>query len=112
MNSALEILLGFSTHAYCLMTDLTEAYRSIFTGPTTNSCRRFWWFTDVNDENSLVEMMLTRATYGDRAAGNYLAQSRNIVADDYRVSAFARDFIRNLIFVDDGLCSSKSKEKC
>ena len=37
MNSALEILLGFSCHPHCLMTDLREAYRSIFTGPTTNS---------------------------------------------------------------------------
>ena len=103
MNSALEILLGFSCHPHCLMTDLREAYRSIFTGPTTNSCRRFWWFRDIHDEGSLMEMMLVRATYGDRAAGNCLAQSRDIVANDFRVTNFVKDFILNRIFVDDGL---------
>ena len=111
MNSSLDILLGFSCHAYCLMTDLSEAYRSIFTGPITNSCRRFWWFRDVTNEDSLVQLMLVRSTYGDKAAGNFLAQSRNIVAEDHRVSAFARDFIKNFFFVDDGLGSSKSKQK-
>ena len=111
MNSALDILLGFSCYPYCLMSDLSEAYRSIFTGPETNSCRRFFWFKDINDESSLVEMMLIRATYGDRAAGNYLAQGRNIVADDPRVSDFARKFIKEKFFVDDGLTSSQHKEK-
>ena len=111
MNSALDILLGFSCYPYCLMTDLSEAYRSIFTGPETNSCRRFFWFKDINDESSLVEMMLVRATYGDKAAGNFLAQGRNIVADDHRVSAFARDFIKRKFFVDDGLTSSQHKQK-
>ena len=111
MNSSLEILLGFSCHPYCLMTDLSEAYRSIFTGKETNSCRRFFWFKDINDESSLVEMMLVRATYGDKAAGNFLAQERNIIADDRRVSAFAQDFIKRMFFVDDGLTSSQSKQK-
>ena len=111
MNSSLDILLGFSCHAYCLMTDLSEAYRSIFTGPITNSCRRFWWFRDVTDETSLVQLMLIRSMYGDKAAGNFLAQGRNIGADDHRVNAFARDFMKNFFFVDDGLGSSKSKQK-
>ena len=58
-----------------------------------------------------MEMMLVRATYGDRAAGNYLAQSRDIVANDFRVTNFVKDFILNRIFVDDGLTSSQSKQK-
>ena len=111
MNSALDILLGFSTHPYCIMTDLSEAYRSIYTGPITNSCRRFWWFQDVNDETSLVQLMLVRSTYGDKPAGNFLAQGRSIVAGDHSVSAFTSDFIKNFFFVDDGLGSSKSKQK-
>ena len=111
MNSALEILLGFSCHPYCLMTDLTKAYRSIHTGPTTNSCRRFWWFRDVQDEDSLMQLMLVRSTYGDKAAGNYLAQARDVIANDHRVSQFVRDFILRKIFVDDGLTSSQSRQK-
>ena len=58
-----------------------------------------------------MELMLVRSTYGDKAAGNFLSQSRNIVADDHRVSAFTRDFIKNFFFVDDGLGLSKSKQK-
>ena len=59
MASALEVLFGFSAHYFALMTDLQEAYRSTRTGPITNSCRRFFWWTEINDEESMAEFMLS-----------------------------------------------------
>ena len=99
--SALEVLFGFSAHCYALMTDLSEAFRSTRTGPVTNSCRRFFWWTDVDNEESLAEFVLQVSTYGDRPAGNILAQALHTIANDDRVSELVRNFILRCFFVDE-----------
>ena len=104
-------MFAFSAHCHALMTDLKEAYRSTKTGPITNSCRRFFWFTDVDNPESLAEFVLLVSTYGDRPAGNILAQALHIIATDERVSELVKSFILKSFFVDDGLTSSSSKEK-
>merc|ERR1711954_536294 len=109
--SAPEILFAFSAHCHALMTDLKEAYRSARTGAITNSCRRFFWFTDPDDPETLAEFALQVSTYGDRPAGNILAQALHTIANDPRVSELVKNFIANHFFVDDGLISSASKEK-
>ena len=111
MASALEVLFGFSAHYFALVTDLQEAYRSTRTGPITNSCRRFFWWTDIDDEESLAEFLLLVSTYGDRPAGNILAQALYIIATDDRVSQLVQNFILKNFFVDDGIVSSQSKAK-
>ena len=68
MNSSLKVLLGFSSFPFALMTNLSQAYRSCKTGKVTNSCRRFFWFTNPHDETTLVELMFVVSTFGNRPA--------------------------------------------
>ena len=73
LNSSLDVLNSFSCWGYSFLTDISEAYRSVETGPVTNSCRRFCWFTNPLDPDSLQDYHLTVCNYGDRPAGNILA---------------------------------------
>ena len=111
LNSSVDVLNRFSAQPFACLTDISEAYRSVDTGPRTNSCRRFYWYEDPANESNAVELMLKVMTFGDRPAANILAQSVNMVAEDEEVSAELADFIRGGFFVDDGGTSSMDKEK-
>ena len=90
------------------MTDISEAYRSVETGPITNSCRRFCWFTNPDDPGSLQDYHLTVCNYGDRPAGNILAQSLDIVASDPQTPPVVSEFISKNLYVDCLLYTSPS----
>jgi hypothetical protein len=111
LNSSLGVLNGWSVYLYAFLTDLSEAYRSIGTGPQKNSCRRFSWFKDALDPGTQEDFMLKVMTYGDSPAGNILAQAIGIIGNDSRVSEETQKFILNSFYVEDGLFSSHSKEK-
>ena len=111
LNNSCEILYGFCAHIHAILTDIKEAYRSTKTGPQTNSLRRFFWFNNPHDENTMVELMLVVSTYGDKTAGNILAQCLNIIANDESTSYDVKKFIGNNFYVDDGLLSSDYIEK-
>ena len=111
MNSSLKVLLGFSAFPYALMSDLSTAYRSCKTKRLTNSCRRFFWFLDPLDENSLTELMFVVSTFGDKPSGNILGQELNIIANDKKVSSDTKAFINNCFYVDDGITSSTTKAR-
>ena len=87
LNSSFDVLNRFSAYPFAFLTDISEAYRSVDTGPRTNSCRRFYWYEDPANESNAVELMLKVMTFGDRPAANILAQSVNMVAEDEEVSA-------------------------
>ena len=55
--------------------------------------------------------MLLVSTYGDKPAGNILAQALHIIATDDTVSELVRNFILKSFFVDAGIVSSSSKAK-
>ena len=55
--------------------------------------------------------MLLVSTYGDKPAGNILAQALHIIAKDDTVSELVRNFILKSFFVDAGIVSSSSKAK-
>ena len=99
MNSSLKVLLGFSAFPFALMTDLSTAYRSCKTKRLTNSCRRFYWFLNPLDENSLTEFMFVVSTFGDKPSGNILGQELNIIASDKKVSSDTKKFINNCFYV-------------
>ena len=107
LNSSLKVLLGFSTFPFCLMTDLSSAHTSCKTGQCTNSCRRFWWFLDANDENSLVELIFVVSTFGDKPSRNILGQELSYIAMDNKVSENTRQFILNHYYLDDGLSKQR-----
>ena len=111
MNSSLKVLLGFSAFPFALMSDLSTAYRSCKTKRLTNSCRRFFWFLDPLDENSLTEFMFVVSTFGDKPSGNILGQELNIIANDKKVSSDTKAFINNCFYVDDGITSSTTKAR-
>ena len=106
LNSSVDVLNRFSAYPFAFLTDILEPYRSVDTGPRTNSCRRFYWYEDPANESNAVELMLKVMTFGDRPAANILAQSVNM-----EVSAELADFICGGFFVDDGGTSSMDKEK-
>ena len=111
LNSSLDILNSFSCWGYSFLTDLSEAYRTVETGPVTNSCRRFCWFSDPLDPGSLKDYHLTVCTYGDRPAGNILAQSLDTVASDPQTPDVVAEFIKKNFYVDDAGRSARTIAK-
>ena len=65
MNLAINVLNRWSCFGFCMLTDLSSAYRSVRTKPKTNSLRRFFWFRDPGDPNSMTELMVVRCNFGD-----------------------------------------------
>ena len=60
MNLAINILNRWSCFGFCMLTDLSSAYRSIRTKAKTNSLRTFFWFKKPGDPNSMVELMVVQ----------------------------------------------------
>ena len=71
-------------------------------GPITNSCLRFCWFSDPHNPESLLDMHLTCANYGDIPAGNLLAQDLDTVASDPETPTLLPDLISKHVYVDEG----------
>ena len=111
LNNSLDVLNGFSIWGHSFLTDISEAYRSVSTGPITNSCRRFCWFSNPLDPESIQDYHLTCANYGDRPAGNLLAQGLDTVASDPQTPPVVADFIAKSFYVDDGGRSAQTIEK-
>ena len=111
LNSSLAVLNRFSAFGAAILTDVTEAYRSVRTGPRTNSVRRFYWYNNANDTESLQEFMMTRMTFGDSAAACILSEGTNIISEDVNISPATKTYLQESVYVDDGGESSNSIEK-
>ena len=107
MNLALNVLDRWSCYGYCLLTDLSSAYRSVRTKPKTNSVRRFYWFREPGDVSTMTELMVCRCNFGDRCAGRVLDLCNVRISDDAQISEPTRDFLRDTTYVDDGASSSQ-----
>ena len=111
LNSSNGVLTKFSIFPHAFSTDLSKAYRSVITGDQTNSIRRFFWFGDVNDPDSITEYVLTRMTFGDTPAAFILGEAIDIVAEHPGISEETRVFLKSGFYVDDGFLSSMATDK-
>ena len=109
LNNALQLVNRFSVFPYTLMTDISQAYRAVQTKDVTNSCRRFFWFSDPNDEKSIVELVNITMNFGDRPAGSILGHCRELISEDPSVDELLRSFIIQCFYVDDGIESSADR---
>ena len=103
MNLALDVLDRWSCYGYCLLTDLSNAYRSIRMKPRTNSVRRFYWFRVPEDVNTLTEFMVCRCNFGERV----LDLCNLKISDDTQISEPTREFLKDATYVDDGATSTQ-----
>ena len=110
MNLAINVLNRWSCFGYCMLTDLSSAYRSVRTKPKTNSLRRFFWFRDPGDSTTMTEMMVVRCNFGDRCAGRVLDLCNIRISDDPQIAKPTSDFLRDATYVDDGATSSQDME--
>ena len=109
MNLAINILNRWSCFGFCMLTDLSSAYRSIRTKAKTNSLRRFFWFKIPGDPNSMVELMVVRCNFGDKCAGRVLDLCNLRISDDIQITEPTRCFLRDATYVDDGATSSQDR---
>ena len=63
LNSSLAVLNRFSAYGAAILTDVSEAYRSVRTSPRTNSVRRFYWYNNIQSSDSLQEYMMGRMIF-------------------------------------------------
>ena len=110
MTLALDVLDKWSSYGYCLLTDLSSAYRSVWTKAKTNSLRRFFWFRDPGDSSTMTELMVVRCNFGDRCAGRVLDLCNIRISDDPQIAKPTSDFLRDATYVDDGATSSQDRE--
>ena len=80
------------------------------TGPRTNSVRRFYWYNNIQDADSLQEFMMNRMTFGDSAAACILSEGTNIISEDENISTATKTYLQESVYVDDGGESSNSIE--
>ena len=89
----------------------SQAYRSIRTGKKTNSLRRFFWYEDIKDPKSVIQLLLKRMTFGDVCSSVILTECTDLIAKDPDISLETKDFLENSWYVDDGGISSQFIEK-
>ena len=109
LNSSLAVLNRFAAFPFAILTDLSQAYRSVYTGDATNSVRRFYWFQNPNDPTTVTEYCMQRMQFGDKPAGNILAEAINLISNQPEISSDCRDFLKCSFYVDDGAHSSSDK---
>ena len=110
MNLAIDVLCRWSCYGFAMLTDLSSAYRSVRTKMKTNSLRRFFWFRDPNDANSMIEIMVVRCNFGDKPAGKVLDLCNVRISDDPDISKPTSEFLKDGTYVDDGATSAQDRE--
>ena len=91
--------------------DISQAYRTVRTGRRSNSLRRFFWFRDINDPDSMIQLMLVRMTFGDVPASGILSECVDLVGQEPGIPPQTKDFIQEPFYVDDGGTSSQYPER-
>ena len=70
INNPLHIIWRFLWHPVGWAADYSRAYRSVITGDISNAVRRFFWYKNPADENTLTEYCLIRLNYLDNCFHN------------------------------------------
>ena len=65
LGSGLKCLISFRENFIGYHSDISKFYRSVYTDEQTNNLRRFFWFSNPEDETSLKLWKYTRGNYGD-----------------------------------------------
>ena len=65
LGSGLKCLISFREKAIGFHSDISKFYRSVFTDERTNDLRRYFWFSDPHNEQTLKCYRFIRGNYGD-----------------------------------------------
>ena len=65
LGSGLRCLISFRENLIGYHSDISKFYRSVFTENITNNLRRYFWFTDPNNEQTLQCFRYIVGNYGD-----------------------------------------------
>ena len=110
IGSLKNLFHKFRMELFCIMYDLSRAYRSLFTCPQTNNLRLMYWVVsileaEVDLKTAIRVYGLVCLTYGDTPAACYLELSlRKIIAPQCHTQ-LGRDILGSDRYVDDVLTS-------
>ena len=65
LGSGLKCLIAFRERLIGYHSDISKFYRSVFTDSLTNDLRRFFWYQDPRNEQTLKCFRFIRGNYGD-----------------------------------------------
>ena len=114
INKVNHVLWNFFINPVPLVLDISKAYRSIRTKTLTNVLRKFIWFDNPDDPNSIRTYILTRVAYGDKIADKFVEQiCRHILARDCEefgeMGERCARMLRNERYLDDTDTSLRTK---
>ena len=111
INNPLHIIWKFLYNSIGWSCDYSRAYRSVLTGDIANAVRRFYWFKDPYNEDSLTEYCLIRLNYGDSCSSAVLEEAiRNFIAPECKTE-LANNILSFNRYIDDTLASFSNKEE-
>ena len=105
--SLLTLVFNFLSHELIVVTDISSAYNTLVTDLQSNSLRRFWWFKNSKDPNSISEGCFQRAHFGDSPAGSYLTLAIKYFLGPRAKMKITKNYFQNCFYVDDAVQSFK-----
>lgn len=102
LTSGLQCMLAFRLRGGSgYAADLSRAYRSVVSSPTTNQLRLFWWFEQIDDPTTLKVYSYEVMNFGDRPS----ACTLEVALREYLAPAASTEEVRTCIessrLVDD-----------
>ena len=111
INNPLHIVWKFLYGPIGFSSDFSRAYRSVLTGDVANAVRRFYWFSNPLDEDTLIELCLIRLNYGDSCSSAVLEEAiRCHIAPECKTTK-ANHILSFCRYVDDTLFSFHDEEE-
>ena len=111
INNPLHIVWKFLQGPIAWLSDFSRAYRSVITSDIANAVRRFYWFSDPYNENTLTEYCLIRLNYGDSPSSAVLEEAiRSHIAPECKLE-MASHILSWFRYVDDTLYSFQDLEE-
>ena len=111
LNNPLYIVIRFLWNPVGLCMDFSRCYRTIVTGPSSNTVRRFWWFLTPDNEDSIREFCLARLNYGDNPSSAVLEEAIRSHVSPHCETEEGRDILCNRRYVDDTMSSFLNHEQ-
>ena len=105
LGSGLKCLIAFRERLIGYHSDISKFYRSVFTDSLTNDLRRYFWYSDPRNEQTLKCYRFIRGNYGDTS----ISILTEIIVREYVADACQTEHVssacRSQRIVDD-FCSS------
>ena len=111
-NSILEILVRFRKERIAVTFDIEQMFHSFLVYPEHRKYLRFLWFEGNSENSPIIEWRMNKHVFRNKSSPAVCAYGlRRAVETSTETNELAARFVRNKMYIDDGIISLPSVEE-